>query len=166
MSRHSFGRAINMTFDRIGSLGTGCFVIALVSGCGGGRSTSIGYQKSGGEWVYVTSDAGNGRVVHQIKGADTPTFEVLSADNYARDKQHVYFKMHRLDNADPSPFVVVSDDVYVYGKDRYRSPCRCQDIQDTRQTHWHGHRQGSHISRSRTESGASKQLEAGAQMWC
>jgi hypothetical protein len=79
-----------------------------------------GYQKSGGAWVYVTWDTGSGRVAHDIKGADASTFEILSADNYARDKEHVYFKMHRLDNADPSTFVVVSDLVYVYGKDRNR----------------------------------------------
>lgn len=113
----TFGRPINLTYDRIASLVTGCVLVALLSGCGAGGSRSVGYQRSGGEWVYVTSDAGNGRVAHPINGADTSTFEVLSADNYARDKDHVYFKTHRLDNADPSTFVVVSDVVYVYGKD-------------------------------------------------
>jgi hypothetical protein len=109
-----------MTCDRIASLGTGCVIVALLSGCGDGGASLVGYQKSGGEWVYVTWDAGHGRVEHHIKGADTSTFEVLSADNYARDKEHVYFKMLRLDKSDPSTFVVVSDLVYVYGKDRNR----------------------------------------------
>ncbi len=109
-----------MTCDRIASLGTWCVIIALLSGCADGGFRLDGYQKSGGEWVYVTWDAGHGRVAHKIKGADSSTFEVLLANEYARDEEHVYFRMHRLDNADPATFVVLSDRVCVYGKDRNR----------------------------------------------
>lgn len=119
-----------MTCDRFASLGTGCVIVALLAGCGDGGSPLVGYRKSGGEWVYVTRDAASGRVAHPINGADASTFEVLLADKYARDKQHVYFKMRPLDKADPSTFVVVSDLVYAYGKDRNRVWLRDLAVRD------------------------------------
>lgn len=109
-----------MTYDRIALLATGCFITAILSGCGDGGPRLVGYKKSGGERVYVTWDAGSGRVEHRIIGADDATFEILSADNYAKDKEHVYFEMHRLDHADPRTFVVASEVAYVYGKDKNR----------------------------------------------
>jgi hypothetical protein len=88
--------------------------LAVCSGC----DFSTGYQETDGEYVYVTYDAGNGRVAHPIEDVDSATFEVLAEDIYAKDAKSVYFRTRRLEVADPKTFVVLSYPYYAKDANR------------------------------------------------
>lgn len=77
---------------------------------------SRGYQKEGGEWAYVWWDAAHGRNVVKL-GADKATFKVLN-DEYAKDKNTVFYKTEKIRDADPATFELMSDPIYT--RDAFR----------------------------------------------
>lgn len=96
------------------------FVLLLVlaaTGCGIGT----GYQKIDGEWCYVTSDEGRGRLVHEIDAHDE-TFVVLRGAHYAKDEESVFFGTDRIESADSSSFDVIPTEGndYVFASDQQR----------------------------------------------
>lgn len=66
------------------------------------------------QFVFLLQFGGDSCVIPE---ADPATFEVLGNDNWARDKQDVYFKFDKLPNCNASKFTVVNQD---FGKDDKR----------------------------------------------
>ena len=81
----------------------GVLLLLALYGC------DTGYQRKDGSFVYVTWDEGRGRLEHPISGVDTSTFQVLTKNGYAKDRRHVYFGPTRLDGADVTTFVALTD---------------------------------------------------------
>ncbi len=65
-----------------------------------------GYQRVGGEWAWVSYDAGAGRRVTPV-GADDETFRVVK-DQFGADRQRVYFEGRVVEGADPLSFSPLS----------------------------------------------------------
>lgn len=112
--------AVGMRCNHLVAIGIGVLVVGLLSGCREGGFRLTGYQKSGGNWVFVTWNEGSGRVAHTVEGADSETFEIVLKDEYAKDTKSVYFKAKRIEDADPSTFKVETEHPYVYGSDKNR----------------------------------------------
>ncbi|QTD36368.1 DKNYY domain-containing protein [Polaribacter batillariae] len=77
----------------------------LVVSCG------EGYEKTNdNKWTWVLhSEAG--RHIREID-ADNATFEILNYQEYAKDKNNVYWRGVKISNADPETFNVITDNGY------------------------------------------------------
>jgi len=82
--------------------------IALFASC------NSKYQKENGKWVWVSYDESVGKRVHQIDKHDIKSFKILSNENYAKDKNSVFFVGKKIQNADPSTFELIGNG---YSKD-------------------------------------------------
>lgn len=80
-------------------------IIIILSGC------NTGYKKVEGKWSYVTWDEGNGYKTKPL-GADEVTFTVLSDEQYAKDKNNVYYQGDIIVGADASTFVLIKGGPY------------------------------------------------------
>lgn len=92
-------------------------VLSLLGGC-----EYSAYQKIGGEWCYVTNDAGHGRQERKLP-VDPRSFRVLSGGNYAKDATKVFFKGTIVEHADAPTFTVLPSQqstVIFYAKDQHR----------------------------------------------
>ena len=73
-------------------------------------SCGEGYEKTDGKWTWVLhSEAGNH--IREIN-ADNTTFEILDYPEYAKDKNHVYWRGVKIKNADPKTFEVITENGY------------------------------------------------------
>lgn len=71
-------------------------LIPLLTGC-------LGYEIKDNKVYFKTWDAGFGRRELEVQ-ADINTFEVLKFDNWAKDKQQVFYRGIPIERADPSTF--------------------------------------------------------------
>lgn len=81
-------------------------VLLLITSC------HTGYKKENGKWVWITYDEAAGKRVKQIDSADQETFKILSNENYATDKNKVYYNANPIKKANPKTFTVLSDNGY------------------------------------------------------
>lgn len=77
-----------------------------------------GYLVENGKVYYKSSNEAQGIVKRHLKNADASTFEILQNDDYARDKNFVFYQGNRVEGADPSTFEYVAD---LYAKDKNRA---------------------------------------------
>ena len=77
-----------------------------------------GYIVENGKVYYKSSNEAQGIVKRHLKNADASTFEILQNDDYARDKNFVFYQGNRVEGADPSTFEYVAD---LYAKDKNRA---------------------------------------------
>src|SRR5437868_4142156 len=108
-SRALYGIAIAGLLYVAGS--TGCTVDGLLQAAFG-----TGYKTVDGEWAFVTWDEGRGRTVHKL-GADAKTFRVVKVNEYAKDKNRVYYHDRALEGVDPPTFQLLKEPHYVKDKD-------------------------------------------------
>jgi len=88
-----------VTLSRLIKSGIGlCAVALLLSGC------AQGYKNEHGQWAFVFWNEGNGRQVESVKQAEAASFEQLKPWEYARDKNHVYWRGDIIASADPRTF--------------------------------------------------------------
>ncbi|HQV01311.1 MAG: DKNYY domain-containing protein [Bacteroidia bacterium] len=85
-------------------------LLLVISAC------SSGYKKEAGQWVWVSYDEMEGKRITMIEGVDAQTFNVLTNENYAVDKNAVYYTHRKIKYADPATFKVLTDG---YAVDKY-----------------------------------------------
>ncbi len=78
--------------------------MALLFICG----CAPGYKKEQGQWAFIYWNEGNGRSVALVKEADAASFEQIKPPEYARDKNHVYWRGDIIASADPLTFEPVA----------------------------------------------------------
>jgi hypothetical protein len=83
-------------------------VVSLVSGC------AAHYQAKPGGMDFVYWNEGVGRAVENVGGADAGSFQQLKKGEYAKDKNHVYWRGTIISNAEPVTFELL---VGRYAKD-------------------------------------------------
>ncbi|MDY0088894.1 MAG: DKNYY domain-containing protein [Flavobacteriaceae bacterium] len=71
-------------------------------------SCSEGYQKIDGKWAYVSYEEAVGKRINYLD-ADNETFTILKNKEFATDKNNVYFVGGKIENAEPSSFVVLEN---------------------------------------------------------
>jgi len=91
----------------------GILLVIFLAGCG----RAIGYQRKGDSFVFVDWGMELGYQEHPIQGIDPKTFQVLTSNGFARDKQRAYSTWFQIPGADVSSFVVISK---FYAKDSTR----------------------------------------------
>ncbi len=69
---------------------------------------AAGFQTTAGGAVYVTIDESFGRREHVLPGADPGTFKVLKGKEYAKDRQHVYYRTQLVEGAIAGDFEAFS----------------------------------------------------------
>ena len=69
------------------------------------KTGKIVYSRNG-NWLEIG--------IHEIKGVDKKTFSVMN-ENYAKDKNYIYYKETRVNNVDLKTFTPILED---YGKDK------------------------------------------------
>ncbi len=69
---------------------------------------SEGYKEIDGKWAYVSYDEAVGKRVNYLD-VDNETFKVLKKEEFAIDKNNVYFIGKKIENAEPSSFVVLEN---------------------------------------------------------
>ena len=84
-------------------IGILALIYLLFSGSG------TGYIRKNGSWYWVTIDEYNGKREHLIPGADPASFEVLQCDQFAKDRQHVYYEGKIIKQARPSTIQMIGD---------------------------------------------------------
>lgn len=75
-----------------------------------------GYQYENGVWIWVSYDESVGRRVKLVESADSESFKVLRNENYAADKNAVFYLGSKIEKADPKTFEVVTDNGYAIDK--------------------------------------------------
>ncbi len=75
-------------------------------------SCQTGYKKVDGKWVWISYDEAVGKRITEIESADVETFKVLSNNNYAVDKNNVYYMTRPIKNANPKTFSILNTDGY------------------------------------------------------
>ena len=94
--------------------------VAILTGCG-----SRAYEKHDGVYVYrISTEAGT--KTHSIQSADPATFVVLNTAGYAKDKANAYYTWHKIDGAETSSFVALSE---YFAKDSRNVYCRDKILQ-------------------------------------
>ena len=83
-------------------------VFVLLTAC------NSGYNKQDGKWVWISYNESNGKSVIEIDKHDFETFTVLDNEDYARDKNSVFYIGKTINSADPKTFEVLSNG---YSKD-------------------------------------------------
>jgi hypothetical protein len=83
-------------------------ILFLISSC------NSGYDKQDGSWVWISYDEGAGKRINEIDPHHFETFEVLDNEEYARDKNSVFYVGQIIKNADPKSFEVIGNG---YSKD-------------------------------------------------
>jgi hypothetical protein len=77
-------------------------VLCLISGC------AVHYQAEQGQVAFIYYNVGVGRAVKNVAGADTSSFQQLKNGEYARDKNHVYWRGEIISNAEPASFELLA----------------------------------------------------------
>ena len=77
-------------------------------------SCNSGYTKKEGKWVWISYDEAAGKRVNEIDKHDFETFKILGDENYAKDKNSVFYIGRIIKNADPKSFEVLNNG---YSKD-------------------------------------------------
>lgn len=67
-------------------------------------SCKAGYRKENGKWAWISWDEAVGRRVQFVEGADSASFHQLADREYAADRNSVYHRNLRIQNADPTTF--------------------------------------------------------------
>lgn len=75
-------------------------------------SYQSGYKKQNGKWVWISYDEAVGKRVTVINSADYETFKILRNENYAADKNNVYYMTRPIKNANPKTFTVLTNNGY------------------------------------------------------
>lgn len=86
-------------------------LILLCPGC------DTGYQQTFGGWSYVTIDEGHGRREYPL-AVDMATFEVLDHEDYAKDKDQVFYRGKALTDVDASTFELLKGGRYARDKNQ------------------------------------------------
>ena len=81
------------------------FIMLIFSGC------NTGYRKVEGKWSYVIWDEAHGYRTKPL-GADEATFKVLGDEQYAKDKNNVYYQGDLIVGADAGTFVLIKGGPY------------------------------------------------------
>jgi hypothetical protein len=85
-------------------------------------SCETGYSRRSKSWVWVTNDENFGSRDHWILGIDNESFEVSKKNkNIATDRYSAYFEGRKITHATSDGFEPLTDNAYVYSKDRYHA---------------------------------------------
>jgi hypothetical protein len=79
-------------------------------------SCDSGYNRENGEWVWVSYDEAVGRRITRIDSYDNESFQVLSNEDYAKDKNNIFYIGRTINGADTSTFEVLTDNGYAVDK--------------------------------------------------
>lgn len=78
------------------------------------------YAYENGCWNYITFDAGAGRRVRPMEGeVDAESFKEMKYAEFARDKNHVYYRARQIPGADPETFERIGkENHWMYMRDK------------------------------------------------
>ena len=107
----------------IEGVGAVCVVAAAFAASLFDGDTKTGYLKVKGEWCYISPEAGEDAPPQNLQ-ADSETFIVLTPDEYAKDRDSVFYLGRKINGADPTTFGILDDTnfsrdaehVYVMGR--------------------------------------------------
>jgi DKNYY family len=71
-----------------------------------------GYQYENNEWVWITYNEAAGRSATKIDSVDKATFRVLANEDYAVDKNSVFYQARKIAKADPLTFSPMGEPGY------------------------------------------------------
>ncbi|MGB1217655.1 MAG: DKNYY domain-containing protein, partial [Saprospiraceae bacterium] len=85
-------------------------------GCGDSPNS---YNKNWGKWSFQSYSPMNGIRATTEMDVDNKTFEVLSNRNFAKDKNHVYYRGNIIEGADGASLELAENDYSIkYGRDK------------------------------------------------
>lgn len=71
--------------------------------------TKTGYIRKNGSWYWVTIDEYNGKRENIVQGADFTSFQVLDCDQFAKDREHVFYEGKIIKQARASTIKIIGD---------------------------------------------------------
>jgi hypothetical protein len=97
-------------------------IITVLMGC------ETGYTRKLGDWVWVTNDDQHGKRSNIIAEADEATFEVMDNEQFAKDKNNVYYQGKKVNHVKASKVQFLGGSKSYYFKDDKYAYCTSEVI--------------------------------------